>query len=137
MIRSRIVMVLIGVGMVLLYGHRHPPEVVRILKLLPTLPENATAQEVQALLPPHAQLVGRSVHVSCCYPQIYEAWEIAPGYQFHLFSGVDIAEHPPTARMYQAGFSGPPPPVVFWSGEGFWIYPYRNHKGMVYWATRP
>jgi hypothetical protein len=106
---------------------RHPPEVARIMQLLPEIPANATLDEIIALLGLPRDWDGGSVSSThCC---MY--WEVAPGYRFELaFDPVprDAKVH---LEFREAGFAARNRPG-FAAQEYHTVYPYRTWKGMVW-----
>jgi len=101
----------------------HPPEVLRILELLPSVPENASPAEVMetlALPTKPSGGLGYGIH--------YELWwDISPGYTFSFSYAHGRRQGGGSEfELLEAGISRKGP-----DGEWRTVYPLRRREGMV------
>jgi hypothetical protein len=101
---------------------RHPPEVVRLMNLLPGIPADGSFEDIIRYLGRQAENV-RSGFCAGGYEDFW--WDLGPGYRFYL------------------SFSRPGPELVFaeagvqvrWPGGGVrdyrYLYPVRSREGMI------
>src|SRR5262249_32711841 len=107
---------------------RHPPEVARIMKLLPEIPASASHDEIIAFLGLPEEWDGGSFDVHLCTM----VWEhIAPGYKFVLCFHPEPRGGKLTLLFVEASFSAQSMLCCSPDGRGT-VYPYRTWKGMVY-----
>lgn len=107
---------------------RHPPEVVRLMKLLPDIPADGDPEDIVRFLGlPENPTSGDS-----SFTHHNMGWDVAPGYCFYLsFSPWFGREHNDRRGLefVEAGFTalGKPgyPPDSFQT-----VYPYRTWRGM-------
>jgi hypothetical protein len=108
---------------------RHPPEVARLLKLLPDIPADGSPADVVRFL----GLPDKPTYWEASTTHYDMTWDVAPGYTFFLGFSPWFSPDPNDQRALEfasAGFSacGKPgfPPDSFQT-----VYPYRTDRGMV------
>jgi hypothetical protein len=107
---------------------RHPPEVVRLMNLMPSLPAEGTLDDFLHHLGLQANWTGGSI---CGGGGAVMTWDIAPGYRFSLAISMPRTENGRSvASLSEASIAAQGKPG-FPADHYHTIYPYRNWTGMV------
>jgi hypothetical protein len=106
---------------------KHPPEVARIMKLLPQIDASASSGKIIAFLDLPKDWDGGSVSTTHCTM----VWKkLAPGYHFALNFDPVFRDGKIVLVFTEASFSAQKKPG-FPADEHHTVFPYRSHKGMV------